>query len=306
MKNHRGTLTKLVVALVRMYSWMPVKPFRKVLRNLYSGYFNSADDRSVVIKRIDGIDYELDLREVIDNAMYWQGSREPDTSRLLKLLCRRGDVVFDIGANTGSHALPMASYVGDEGRVYAFEPVPWAMRRMQRNLELNSFRNITLELVALSDEKTEMEMKFRASFRIGSASGVGLEGKIDESWWNECEQVRVRIERLDDYVADHGIDRLDLIKLDVDGFEGKVLRGAKQTLRRFKPYIIMEVAPAWTEMRGDSVEAVLDDLMQAGYLFYQESDLTPIPDLLALARKLPRAGGINVLASARGLEDRCA
>lgn len=292
-----GFWTKVVTGIAKLYMRMPVKPFSGLLGKLYFGYINSGKDRSIVTKKIDGINYELDLKEVIDYAMYIKGSREPDTSHALKMLCKRGHVVLDIGANVGSHALPMASYVGEEGKVYAFEPVPWAMNRMKRNLELNNFNNLVLEPIALSDANEEVEMRFRASFKMGSKSGVGKEGKIDESWWNECEHVQVRMETLDSYVAIHHLSRIDLIKLDVDGFEGKVIRGALETLKRFHPKIIMEVAPAWTEMRGDNMKSILRDIEQLGYKFYQEIDFEPIHNLFEIVDALPPEGGFNLLAS---------
>ena len=140
-------------------------------------------------------------------------------------------------------------------------------------------------------------MKFRASFKIGSNSGVGREGKIDDSWWNECEQIKVRMETLDSYVSKKNISRIDLIKLDVDGFEGKVIRGALETLKRFKPKIIIEVAPAWTEMRGDDMKIILKDIEQLGYKFYQERNFEPIHNLSELIEAIPPEGGFNLLAS---------
>jgi FkbM family methyltransferase len=302
MKNTvSGFWTNMVAAIAKLYLRMPVRPFSSRLGRLYFGYLNSGNDRSIVKKRIDGINYELDLREAIDYAMYLEGSREPDTSRALKMLCKPGHTVFDIGANVGSHALPMASFVGEEGKVYAFEPVPWALNRMKRNLALNNFNNLIVEAIALSDVNEEVEMKFRASFKIGSNSGVGKEGKIDESWWDECEQVKVRMETLDSYVASHHISRIDLIKLDVDGFEGKVIRGARETLKRFGPKIIMEVAPAWTEMRGDQIKDILQELKQLGYGFYRETDFEPIRNLSELIDALPPEGGFNLVASVNRL-----
>lgn len=300
--RERGFLTKLIVGGARLYLRSPIKPFSKTMGRLYSDYINSGNDRSLVIKQIDGINYELDLREVIDYAMFTSGSREPNTSRALKLLCKSGDVALDIGANVGSHALPMASFVGKEGKVYAFEPVPWAMNRIKRNLDLNDIENMVLEQIALSDTTEEVEMKFRASFKIGSKSGVGAEGKIDDSWWGECEQVKVSLQTLDNYVSTHQINRIDLIKLDVDGFEGKVIRGAIETLKQFKPIIIMEVAPAWTEMRGDNIKDILGQLEEIGYRFYKESNFDPIMNLAAMIDALPPEGGFNVLASVHEIQ----
>lgn len=297
--NISDFVPRMVTWAAKVYLQMPIRPFGFMLGKIYSRYINSGNNRSIVRKKIDGINFELDLREVIDYSMYFEGTREPETSRALKILCKHGQVVFDIGANVGSHSLPIASYVGEEGKVYAFEPVPWAVNKLKRNLELNNFHNVILETIALSDEnEQEVEMDFRASFKIGSKSGVGQDGKIDDGWWSECEHVKVCMETLDSYVLNHHINRVDLIKLDVDGFEGKVIRGALDTFKRFQPILIMEVAPAWTEMRGDNMKDILFSLEQIGYKFYAENDFSLIQDISQLIKSLPPEGGFNVVASA--------
>lgn len=295
-----GVLLTLVAGAAKVYKHMPIKFFNPLLSKVYFRFLYSRGNQSVVIKRIDGINYELDLKEVIDSAMYYAGTREPGTSHALKTLCKHGHVVFDVGANVGSHSLPIASYVGEDGSVYAFEPVPWAIRKLTRNLALNNFKNLVLESIALSDkDEDEVEIEFRASFKLGSKSGVGQDGKIDDGWWSECERIKVRMETLDSYVKSHQITRLDLIKLDVDGFEGKVIRGALGTLKRFQPVIIMEIAPAWTEMRGDCIADVLHELGQLGYRFYAEESFKRIHNLSQLIKNLPPEGGFNVVASVR-------
>jgi FkbM family methyltransferase len=300
--NISSFVTKVVIWAAKVYMRMPIRPFGSGLGRLYSTYINSDNGRSIVRKKIDGIHYELDLREVIDYAMYFEGTREPETSSALKILCKHGHVVFDIGANVGSHSLPIASYVGQLGKVYAFEPVPWAVSKLKRNLELNKFNNVILETIALSDvNEQEVEMSFRASFKIGSKSGVGQDGKIDDGWWSECEHVKVRMQTIDSYVLNNHLSQIDLIKLDVDGFEGKVIRGALATLRRFQPILIMEIAPAWTEMRGDNMMDILFNLEQIGYKFYAEKDFSLISNISQLIESLPPDGGVNVVASVHNL-----
>ncbi|MFA5371208.1 MAG: FkbM family methyltransferase [Sideroxydans sp.] len=295
-------MLKIATIAASLYKRLPVKPFSPLLQKLYFNVLGSGTGLSIVRKSIDSTEYEQDLREVIDSEKYYEGSREPATSQTLKMLCGRGHVVFDIGANVGSHTLPMASYVGETGRVYAFEPVPWATRKLKRNLELNDFKNINLEQIALSDSNSgNVEMEFRASFKIGSSSGVGADGKIDEGWWSECEKVNVPMITVDSYVAKKDIERLDLIKLDVDGFEGKVIRGGMETLKRFKPVLIMEIAPAWVEMRGDSMQEILYQLEQIGYKGYTEVDLERIESISQLIQTTPAGGGRNVVLSVQPL-----
>lgn len=298
--SHENRLAKTAAYLAGIYKRSPVKPFNKILSKLYFNVLNSGQNRSVVHKCIDGINFELDLREVIDSEMFYVGSREPNTTKTLQMLCQPGDVVFDIGANVGSHSLPVASLVGEFGRVYSFEPVPWAMAKLKRNLSLNRFNNVVTEQVALSDENISgIEMEFRASFKLEAPQGVDSQGQIDNGWWQECDRVVTKMQTLDSYVAERGIDRVNLIKLDVDGFEGKVIRGALNTLRKHKPTLIMEIAPAWVEMRGDSAIAIGNQLAEIGYRCFTEVAFEEFSDIEKMISGIRTGGGMNVVFSAR-------
>jgi FkbM family methyltransferase len=217
------------------------------------------------------------------------------------LLCRSGDTVVDIGANVGSHTLSMARLVGETGRTYAFEPVPWAVNKLKRNLALNKFKNIKVEQVALSDENHErVEMKFRASFKIEAAQGVDKHGRIEQDWWQECEKVVTKMQTLDSYARENKLARVDLIKLDVDGFEGKVIRGASNVLKQHRPILIMEIAPAWVSMRGDSVSEIVKQLKEIGYRCFAEVTFDEFLDFKRMIDEIPKDGGINVVfASAK-------
>lgn len=297
-------MKKYVVAAatlaVRLYRKSPVKPFKRLFRRLYFYIVGRGDDHSFVRKCIHGINYELDLREVIDSQIFYAGSREPNTSKTLEMLCRKGDLVLDIGANIGSHTLPMAKMVGESGEVIAFEPVPWAIRKLKRNLSLNAFQNVMLEQVALSDvNHLGVKMQFRASFKIEAGQGVDPQGKINEDWWHECEHVSTRMQTLDSYVEERGLGRVKLIKLDVDGFEGKVLRGAQRLLARDKPILIMEVAPAWLEMRGDSALGVTSQLLELGYRCFSEVAFNEYANVRQMIEEIPPNSGLNVVFAAQ-------
>ncbi len=279
-----------------LYKKSPVKPFGRIFSKLYFRSISSGEGLNIVHKSINGINYELDLLEVIDSQMFYMGSREPDTSKTLELLCCKRDIVIDIGANVGSHTLPMADLVGTAGQVYAFEPVPWAIKKLKRNLILNNFKNIFIEQVALSDENNSgVEMEFRASFKIEAGQGVDKQGKINQDWWRECERVMTKMQTLDSYVQECGLARVNLIKLDVDGFEGKVIRGALNTLKQHKPFLIMEIAPAWVAMRGDSAIEIADQLLGIGYRCFSEVTFDEFLDVKKMIQKIPSDGGINIV-----------
>ncbi|WP_339775768.1 FkbM family methyltransferase [uncultured Methylophaga sp.] len=294
---------KIVTNLVKFYRKLPFKPLRGLLRISYYKFLKSDIQNRTVIKNVDGISYELDLTEVIDSAIYFNQSREPHTTNALKRLCKPGMIVIDIGANVGSHTLPLAKSVGNKGKVYAIEPVPWALDKLRKNLALNRFTNVQIHPIALSDYTDEnAEFSLRASFKTTSENPVNKDGGLSESWWNACENVSVRVDTLDNFIEKENIAHVDVIKLDVDGFEVKVLKGAERILQSFKPIILMELAPSWLIEKGDSIEELLSYLTKCGYKFYDETTFLEVPEILNSVRKIKSDSGINVVVSATGLK----
>ncbi|MDH3310109.1 MAG: FkbM family methyltransferase [Gammaproteobacteria bacterium] len=292
-------LASPIAFLVKVYRRLPYKPFKALLIKLYWKYLTASKNHRMAIKKIDGIRYELDLSELIDSGMFYEGAREPNTANALTRLAKPGNVVFDIGANVGSHTLPLAKLVGPEGMVYAFEPVVWAHKKLERNMELNSFKNIRLVPVALSDqEQTHGTEQFRASFKISKQTDVGADGKLTQNWWEACDKVNVVFDTMDAFTQKNKLSRLDLIKLDVDGYEGKVIRGAKNTLERFKPIILMEIAPSWAKARGENLSEITKDLGKLGYRFFDEEDFSEIDDIECLIESILPGASINVILAA--------
>lgn len=289
---------KIITNLVLFYRNLPYKPFQGVLRHAYQNYLKSNEKNRTLVKEVNGINYELDLTEVIDAAIFYSDSREPATTRALAVLCKPGDIVFDIGANVGSHTLPIAKSVGNTGRVYAFEPVPWALNKLSRNISLNAFNNIIVEPIALSDAPDDnAEFSLRASFKTTSQIPVNADGSLNNNWWNACEKVKVKVETIDNFVLENNIKKVNLIKLDVDGFEAKVIKGAIKVLTEHGPDIVMELAPSWIAAKGDDMGAVINSLTSMGYNFFDEITFEKITNISEILEKLKPESGINVIAS---------
>ncbi len=286
--------------LVSVYRKLPYKPFQEPLREWYQNFLKSSRGNRTVVKKVKGISYELDLTEVIDSAIFYSDSREPATTKALNVLCKPGYVVVDIGANVGSHALPIAQAVGESGVVYAFEPVPWALDKLKKNISLNSFNNIIVEPVALSDVIEEgAEFSLRASFKSTSSTPVNDDGELNDNWWDACEKVKVKVQTLDDFVRVNNIKHINVIKLDVDGFEVKVLNGGVNIIKCSKPAIVMELAPSWLSSKGDSVESLIEFLLSMGYVFFNEETFKKIPNILEQVNLLAAGAGINVVCQHR-------
>lgn len=246
-----------------------------------------------VIRR-GGISWELDLSEGIDFSIFLLGGFELATLRLYESILKPGDVVLDIGANIGAHTLPFAKLVGRDGRVFAFEPTQYAYEKLRRNVQINPAISAGIELVHAM---------------LARETGAPVAAQIYSSWpLHEepglHEQHRGRLMStadaavitLDDFVRGKEIGRIDFVKLDVDGNEAAVLAGAVDTLRRFRPRVLMEWAPYLFDGESAAMEQVLRNFLDLGYCPKVPSGRRPLPKTLeALNSMVPRYGSMNVL-----------
>jgi FkbM family methyltransferase len=239
-----------------------------------------------------GVVYEIDPADAIDLATYL-GVYERDTYLALARLVRSGDVVLDIGANSGVHTLPLARMVGDAGRVVAFEPTNFAFARLRHNLQLNPAiaGRVTPVLAYLSDGQHGRPSGFYARWRLDE---VGDQHPLHKGSLEEANNAEAWT--LDGYVAVAGIDRVAVIKLDVDGFECDVLRGATELLRRDRPAIVTELCPYALEEHGASVQQLIGVLSDHGYSIHDERTLARKFKPASVAASIRHNSSINVVA----------
>lgn len=148
----------------------------------------------------------------------WIGSYEPSKQRSLARQVQPGMKVFDIGANAGFYTLAFSRLVGEGGHVWAFEPLAENVHNLLRHIELNGLRNVTVMQAAVADRAGFVEFQVAESNSMGSITGAATGYKVPAV-------------SLDDLI-DRGVVPLpDLIKMDVEGAESRVLEGAKGLLR---------------------------------------------------------------------------
>jgi len=261
-------------------------------------------DSEVEVTR-GGIRWHLDLTEGVDLAIYLFGHFEGRTVRVFRRLLRPGDVVIDVGANIGANTLELARCVCPEGRVVAFEPTRFALERLRRNVELNPelARSVVIENAFLTaDGSPSQRPQFYSSWPLagdekGSVHqrhGGRLKSADDATPWT-----------LDRYLEAKDVSAVRLIKLDVDGSERHVLEGAKRTLERFRPSIVMEMAPYVLDEEEGTLEGIVRLLRDAGYGF---TDISSGKRLQAsadeLRRFIPDGTGVNVLAQSGETQQR--
>jgi len=248
-----------------------------------------------VTVRRGGFRWSLDLSEGIDFSIYLLGAFEKSTVATLRQLVKPGDVAFDIGANIGAHTLGLAKSVGVNGKVYAFEPSDFAFVKLRANLALNpelESRTHTSQVLLAGSEAESRPNQIYASWPLESEPSVHPKHRGRLVTMNGAT-----VDTLDRFVKRHRIDRVDVIKLDVDGHELPVLRGGFTTLRRLQPTLLMEMSPYIHAEEHHSFSELVTLLRDAGFRIEDASSRKQLRlDAAELERLIPDGASINVVA----------
>jgi FkbM family methyltransferase len=187
---------------------------------------------------------------------YWE---RMETSAFIQHL-QPGDLIIDAGANFGHYALIASKFVGKSGKIIAFEPSTNTFKLLQSNIAMLAHQNVIAVKAGLSDDNGEINLNIDTSNPGGHSF---TRENVRETGGFEMTPVY----SLDQYLSDNRIaPPVRLIKIDVQGFEVKVIRGAMQTLKRDHPVVFCEVTPVATKNSGDDILELL--------LFFEEANYT--------------------------------
>lgn len=150
-------------------------------------------------------------------------------SKLFEQICKEGDIVFEIGANIGAHTIKLSKLVGN-GFVFAFEPQRMVFQSLCANLAINSISNVFAYQEAISDENGTILIPEYDFSKINNFGGINIE--------NTKRGTLVHKQKLDNFI--NKINSLKFLKIDVEGMEIGVLKGAKELIKKFKPIIYVE------------------------------------------------------------------
>ena len=208
---------------------MRENPLKSVVRELF---FKPGSVRTICIGPMKGMRYRVGC---VTGMSPWYSGSERGHQRWFQKVVRPGNMVMDLGANWGLHTLYLSRLVGTNGLVVAVEPYAQALSELNWHLEANGCSNVKVLPLAVSNcEKEEI-------FVPGDAPSTGqLVGpQADASSCGNAVSVPVR--RLDSLVEELNLQRLDMIKIDVEGAEERVFLGAQNTIERFRPRFVVEL-----------------------------------------------------------------
>lgn len=205
--------------------------------------------------------YEMlvDLRSLTEYLAYY--TSDYDTTSIRSLLRTFGPdwTVLDVGANIGFWTIPMASVLREGGILHAFEPIPSNFSRLAQNVSRNGLdRVVNLHEHGLSDQSAELPISLREDFAAGSETGNAAI-VIDQDDYR-FETATIKVAPLDDLLGSLALKRLDFVKVDIEGHEDQFLRGATQTILRYRPMIYMEINNPYYSRRGLDATSVFEGL----------------------------------------------
>lgn len=235
--------------------------------NLLRQFFAKGGD-CVTVTDYDGdLTATLCLNEHMQSQIFWYGYYSRDIVLLLDKILKPGMVAVDVGANIGEITMAAAHRVGSEGKVFAFEPMSSLYARLQEHIRANRMSQVTAVKCGLSDQAGSAQLfSASATFHDGTEH-KGL-GTLYSSTARATPTEIIEIDTLDKYMERIDLAQVDLIKIDVEGAELPVLKGAGNTLLRFRPYLIIEIQHETSEQAGYKAVDILEYLAQLDYRFY--------------------------------------
>ncbi|MEK7087609.1 MAG: FkbM family methyltransferase [Patescibacteria group bacterium] len=194
---------------------------------------------------------------------YWLGSYERKQTKIFEKTVNKGDVVFDIGANVGFYSLLAAEIVGSSGKVFSFEPLPENVKFLKKHIEINNYKNIFVFDNAVSDKSGHSFFKKEDSRSLGRLSDSG--------------KFKVEIIAIDDWIASKKLPMPNVMKIDTEGAEMNVLKGAENTLKANRPIIFLSIHS------GESHKKCCGYLLSMGYKLEPigEADMDSADEILA-------------------------
>ena len=223
------------------------------------------------VKNYSYLNLQTDYAEVFGNKLILNekglalsishyGTYEELESKIMEEKIEMGNIVVDVGANIGLHTLNMARIVGNAGQVFAFEPDPSNFEILKKNAKINNYKNIILEQKAVGDKHGRTTL-----YQSDHPGKHRIFPQTDQA----KSQVQVELTNLDNYFDSDMIDKINFIKIDVEGLEFSVLKGMKNILKNSKKIkILFEFMPENTMEAGFTPIELLNYLTSNDFKLY--------------------------------------
>jgi FkbM family methyltransferase len=244
-----GAFMNVIPLIARCTRWLQARVPHRSIKGLtrFGNVFRRWSYQGVV-RFEDGIRMFLNNHQSSERWLLFSGNYHVPVTNLLQKFTPRGGYCLDVGANLGFYTLKLAQWVGIDGTVTAFEANPAMVERIKKNVSLNNMPHVDVVQAAVHNEPGELE--FYVSDSPGKSSIYAIA--------NPREKIVVKAITLDDYLKEW--PRLDVIKMDIEGNDCLGLYGGRESIRRFRPFIIFEYNYTTLPRQAKQLFELLEDL----------------------------------------------
>lgn len=237
------------------------------LRRHFAKRYLELDERWKTISDFDGdLKIRLDRSSQLGSKLYWMGINSLNEILVCKRHLKPDSVFVDIGANQGEFSLFAAKRV-TQGKVIALEPRTQMFAQLKENLELNRLRNIELLNCGCSDTSRMAELYGSSRPELNQARNEGL-ASLYSGERRDTPLETITLRTFDEIADELKFARVDMMKIDVEGAELPVLRGAARTLRAHKPHLLLEISEDNFTAAGYRKEDLFDFLSEFDYKIF--------------------------------------
>lgn len=235
-----------------------------IVQRLYLKYLIPKKNKIITTKICFGISMKLNITEYIQSFLYLFRSYELLTEKFFKRIVNKNDYILDIGANVGYLSMIFATLTGNKGIVVSFEPEPNNFQTLTENKKLNGFSQIITEQLGVSDSNGTFKLFLSNDANNGKHSLIFDDNRVTSKY------MEINTIIIDEYLKNNNINRIDIVKIDVEGFEKKVLNGMRNTLQEHKPVLFIELIDLIQQSTNESSISIINMLNdEFGYIHYK-------------------------------------
>lgn len=257
----------MIKALVRFVFYILPKPVSMVIVRLYPGLFCLfPKDREYIIPFLGK--YRMHVQPLFIVECNIVVGSEPEVISIVQKYVKPGMIAMDIGANVGAISIALADKVGPSGMVFSFEPGLATFSRLERNISLNPSIASIISTQNMGCAEKNSVMVYH---ELAHARGNAILGDLDAEW-EAYESHQADVIKIDSFVAENGICKVDFMKIDVERMEFNVLLGGKETLEKFHPVICFETLQDMGVLNmtgGENFKRIEALLTSFGYNLYR-------------------------------------
>jgi FkbM family methyltransferase len=277
----------------QLEDWRQLPPEAAARYRIWQFLFESNRSVPLTLPWHFGSHLDIQLGNELSRGLFVHGCHDPNELALLDHILRPGHHFLDIGAHEGVYSVFAALKVGPSGHVWAIEPSRRELSRIRRNVDLNGLDHVDIIACAVGDRDGEIDIKIAADAR----SGHNTLGEFVWDGVSLARQERVPLRTLDSLVAERGIRSLDVVKIDVEGTESRLLRGGSHVMTALRPIVLFEASEKSLKPQGTSLSELTTLFREAGYTILAIDHHTGLP-----TRRIGSHSGDNLIAVPKGVD----